>query len=193
MRSRRRSTIPAALAIVALTLTGCGSIVAGPDDATAYPQSDATSEDYQVLVDDSEEVLAAAGERIPESAVVTVDPGVTDLENDFHRMSCSNTTSQYLNTVDYYLAAGTDEIAIIDDFRDFYLSEGWQRADSVAEQMGEEQDPAGSYSQSFRGPTGFFLSVNRADDGQGGTLLQVEVFSPCIGDPSDKPASWGKF
>jgi hypothetical protein len=64
-----------------------------------------------------------------------------------------------------------------------------QRGESLAEQMGEEQDPDGTYSQIFQNPEGFVIDVSRDDDGQGETLIHMIVYSPCIGNPSDKPAS----
>lgn len=174
----------------ALTLTSCtGDIVNAPQ----LPQTGATSEDYQVVVDASDKILADAGEFVPESAIVTVDTSVKDLEVDYHRMPCSDTTSQYTNTADYHLAAGTDEIAIIDTIRENYVGEGWERGESIAEQTGKEQDPAGNYAQLLRSPEGYTLDVSRSDDGDGGTVIQASVFSPCIGNPTDKPDSWGKF
>jgi hypothetical protein len=192
MRTTRPRARVAVLAVV-LLLTGCGTIVAGPDDPQQYPQGNATSADYRAMVDDAEEVLAAAGEFISEPAIIKIEPTVTDLENDFHRMSCSDTTSQYTNVVNYYLADGTDEIAIIDNIRDVYVGEGWERADSLEEELGEDEDPEGSYDQILRSPDDFGLTVSRGDDGQGGTILQMTVFSPCIGNPTDKPASWGRL
>jgi hypothetical protein len=177
-------------AAITLSLTSCGGLIA---TSPGLPQTGATSEDYQVVVSASDELVAAAGEFVPESAVVSVETSVKDLEVDYHRMPCSDTTSQYTNTVDYYLADGTDEIAIIDEIRQRYEAAGWQRGDSVAEQTGKEQDPAGTYAQLLRSPEGYTLDVSRSDDGKGGTLIQMSVFSPCIGNPTDKPSSWGQF
>jgi hypothetical protein len=176
-------------AVVALALTSCtGDIVNSPQ----LPQTGATSADYQVVVDASEQVLADARAFLPEAAIVKADASVQDLETDRHRMSCSETTSQYTNRINYYLAEGTDEIAIIDEIRDKYIADGWQRGDSVAEQMGKEQDPEGLYPQSLRSTEDYGLDLSRGDDGQGGTILQMSVYSPCIGNPTDKPNSWGK-
>jgi hypothetical protein len=175
---------------VALALSAC----AGPAITSSRPpQTDATSTDYEVVVDASEKLLAEAGTFVPENLIVSTESSVKDLEVDRHRMPCSDTTSQYTNTVDYYLAAGTDEITIIETIRDTYVGEGWQRGDSVAEQMGEEQDPEGTYAQLLRSPEGYTLDVSRSDDGEGGTLIQASVFSPCIGNPTDKASSWGQF
>jgi hypothetical protein len=180
-----------ALAAAALTiaLTSCTGDIVNPPQ---LPQTDATSTDYQVVVDASEEVIAEARKFIPESAIVKAEPSVTDLETDRHRMSCSDTTSQYTNIVRYYLAEGTDEIAIIDDIRETYVADGWQRASSLEEDLGEEQDPTSTYVQTLRSPEKYGLSVSRGDDGNGGTILQMTVYSPCIGNPTDKPAGWGK-
>jgi peroxiredoxin len=181
---------------VALTLTSCVGLIAGPTDnsqSSQPPQSNATSADYLVLVDAAEQVVADAAEQfVPESVIVTVEPTAVDLETDRHRMSCSDTTSQYTNTVRYYLVDGIDEIAIIDEIRDTYVAEGWERADSLEESMGEEQDPEGTYAQTLRSPENYGLSVSRGDDGAGGTILQMTVYSPCIGNPSDKASGWGK-
>jgi len=174
---------------VALTLTACAAPLV---DASPWPQTDATSADYQLIVDASEDVIADARVFIPESAIVKVEPTVTDLETDRHRMSCSDTTSQYTNIVRYFLVEGTDEVAIIEDIRDTYVAEGWERADSLEESLGEEQLPTGTYVQTLRSPEKFGLSVSRGDDGAGGTILQMTVYSPCIGNPTDKPAGWGK-
>jgi hypothetical protein len=110
--------------VLTLALTGCGSIVAGPDDPQPYPQSDATSADYQVVVDASDAVLTEAGTFVPTSVVASTETAVADLETDRHRMPCGDTTSFYTNTVDYYLTAGTGEIVIIDELRDSYVSDG---------------------------------------------------------------------
>jgi hypothetical protein len=180
---------------VAFALSSCGLLVAPPaqdSQVPALPQSGATSEDYLKVVDAAEQVILDAAEFIPESAIDRAAPTVQNLESDFHRMSCSDTTSQYVNNVNYYLVDGTDEIVIIDEIRATYEAEGWQRADSVAEQMGEEQDPEGLYPQTMLSPDDYGLSVSRGDDGQGGTILQLSVYSPCIGNPSDKPNTWGR-
>jgi hypothetical protein len=179
------------LAAAALTfaLTSCtGDIV----NSSQLPQTNATSADYQVVVDASEDVIAEARKFVPESAIVKAEPSVTDLETDRHRMSCSDTTSQYTNIVRYYLADGTDEIAIIDEIRETYVADGWTRASSLEEDLGEEQDPTSTYVQTLRSPEKYGLSVSRGDDGQGGTILQMTVYSPCIGNPTDKPTGWGK-
>jgi hypothetical protein len=183
--------VTVALAAVALTLalTSCtGDIV----NSSEQPQSDSTAVDYQSAVDASEKVISEAREFIPESAIVKADPSVKDLETDFHRLSCSDTTSQYTNVVNYYLAAGTDEVAIIDDIRTTYVAAGWERADSLEEELGEEEDPTGSYDQILRSPNDYGLTVSRGDDGNGGTILQMTVFSPCVDNPTDKPARWGR-
>jgi len=183
---------------VALTLSSCGFIVASPGESpqsqsSQPPQSDATSADYQVVVDAAEQVVAdTASEFIPESVIVKVEPTAVDLETDRHRMSCSDTTSQYTNIVRYYLQDGTDEIALIDEIRETYVAEGWERADSLEESLGEEQAPEGTYVQTLRSPQNYGLSVGRGDDGVGGTILTMTVYSPCIGNPTDKPAGWGK-
>ena len=178
-----------AAVVVALALTSCtGDIVNTPQ----LPQTGATAADYQVVVDASEKVLSDARAYIPEAAIVTADPLVKDLETDRHRMSCSDSTSQYTNRVNYFLAEGTDEIAIIDEIRAKYVADGWQRGDSVAEQTGKEQDPTGLYPQSLLSPDNYGLDVSRGDDGQGGTIIQMSVYSPCIGNPTDKPDSWGR-
>lgn len=194
----KKLVLALAASAVALTLSSCGFIVAAPGESqqsqsSRPPQTGATSEDYQVVVDAAEQVIAdTAAEFIPDSVIVRAVPTGGDLENDFHRMSCSDTTSQYLNNVNYYLVDGTDEIAIIDEIREAYESEGWQRSESVAEQMGEEQDPEGLYPQTMQGPDGYSLSVSRGDDGQGGTILQLSIYSPCVGNPTDKAESWGR-
>ncbi|PRY69201.1 hypothetical protein B0I08_103409 [Glaciihabitans tibetensis] len=176
-----------------LTLTSCVGFIAAPADDPQLPQSGATSEDYQVVVDAAEQVVAdAAEEFVPESVIVKVEPTVVDLETDRHRMSCSDTTSQYTNIVRYYLVDGTDEIALIDDIRETYVAEGWDRASSLEEDLGEEQDPESTYVQTLRSPEDFGLSVSRGDDGNGGTTLKMTVYSPCIGNPTDKPSGWGK-
>ncbi len=177
------------LLAVALTLTACAAPVV---DASPWPQTDATSADYQLIVDASEDVIADARVFIPESVIAKVEPTVTDLETDRHRMSCSDTTSQYTNIVRYYLTGGTDEVAIIDDIRETYVAEGWERADSLEESLGEEQDATSTYAQTLRSPDNFGLSVARGDDGMGGAVVKMTVYSPCIGNPTDKPAGWGK-
>jgi len=176
-------------AVVLFSLTACnGDNVTSPE----LPQVDATSADYQLLVDESENVITAAKKFIPEGAILSEDPSVTDLETDRHRLSCSDTTSQYTNRVNIALATGIDEIAIIDEMRDSYLGEGWERGDSVSEQMGEGEDPTGRYTQSMRNPDGYGLSISRGSTVDGGTNLQLVVYSPCIGNPTDKPNRWGK-
>lgn len=174
---------------VALTLTACAAPVV---DASPWPQSDATFADYQKLVDASQDVIADARAFVPESSIVRVDPSVTDLDDDFHRLDCSDTTSQYTNVINYYLAENSGEVAIIDEIRDTYMADGWQRSDSVAEQLGEEQDPTEGYHQTLRSPDDFVLSINRGDGASGETILQMTVYSPCIGNPTDKPATWGR-
>jgi hypothetical protein len=172
-----------------LAMTACvGPVV----DASPWPQTDATSSDYQLIVDASEEVITDARQFVPESVIVKVEPSVIDLETDRHRMSCSDDTSQYTNIVRYYLTDGTNEIAIIDEIRETYVADGWERADSLEESLGEEQLPTGTYAQTLRSPDNFGLSVARGDDGMGGAVVKMTVYSPCIGNPTDKPAGWGK-
>jgi hypothetical protein len=181
---------------VAFALSSCGSLVTAPaqdSQMPALPQSGATSEDYLKVVDAAEQLVADTAEQfVPESVIVKVEPTAVDLETDRHRMSCSDTTSQYTNIVRYYLVDGTDEIAIIDEIRETYVAEGWERADSLEESLGEQQDPESTYVQTLRSPENYGLSVSRGDDGAGGTILQMTVYSPCIGNPTDKATGWGK-
>jgi hypothetical protein len=175
--------------VLTFVLTSCtGDIV----NTSEQPDTDATSIDYDTAVDASETVIAEARAFIPEAAIVKVDPSVKDLDTDFHRLSCSDTTSQYTNVVNYYLAEGTDEVAIIDEIRDTYVAAGWERADSLEEDLGEEEDPTGSYDQILRSPEKYGLTVSRGEDANGGTILQMTVFSPCVDNPTDKPARWGR-
>ena len=184
-----RSILAMAALTVTLSLTACAAPVV---DASPWPQSDATFADYQKLVDASQDVIADARAFVPESSIVRADPSVTDLDDDFHRLDCSDTTSQYTNVINYYLAENSGEVAIIDEIRDTYMADGWQRSDSVAEQLGEEQDPTEGYHQTLRSPDDFVLSINRGDGASGETILQMTVYSPCIGNPTDKPATWGR-
>ena len=155
------------------------------------PQTGATSADYQVVVDASEAVLDQARTFVPAESIVKDDKTVTDLETDRHRMRCSDDTSQYTNIENLYLAPGTDEISLIDSMRDAYLADGWTRNPSVAEQEGAEQDPTGAYVQTLRDPDGYGLSLSRGEDVDGTHILQFAVYSPCIGNPTDKSDTWG--
>lgn len=151
-----------------------------------------TAANYQVIVDASEAVLSDAQSRLPEGVIAREEALVNDLETDTHRLTCSDTTSQYINTINMWLVSGTDEIAIIDGLRAEYEGEGWTRAPGVAEQSGQDQDPTGRYIQTLRSPDGFTLSIRRGDDTDGTVILQFAVYSPCIENPADKPTTWGK-
>lgn len=151
-----------------------------------------TAANYQIVVDASEAVLADAQSRLPQGVVEREERLVNDLDEDKHRLSCSGTTSQYINTINMWLLDGTDEIAIMDDLRDQYESEGWTRAASGDEQDGKEQDPTGSYIQTLKNPEGFGLSLRRGEENDGTHILQFAVFSPCIDNPADKPSTWGR-
>jgi hypothetical protein len=155
------------------------------------PQEGATSADYQVLVDASELVLDSARSLVPAASIVRDEPRVSDLETDRHRMSCSDTTSQYVNIENLFLAPGTDEIAIVNELRSKFEADGWSRKESVAEQQGEEQDETGTYVQTLSSPDGYGLSVSRGEDTDGSPIVQLTVYSPCIGNPTDKPSTWG--
>ena len=159
------------------------------------PQTGATSADYQVVVDASEAVLDEARTFVPAASIVKDEKTVSDLETDRHRMRCSDDTSQYTNVENLYLAPGTDEIALIDAMREAYLADGWTRSPSVAEQAGTEQDPTGAYVQTLRNADGYGLSLSRGEDRgedvDGTHILQFTVYSPCIGNPTDKSETWG--
>ena len=164
-----------------------------------FPRSGATSADYQVVVDASEAVLDDARGLVSAESIVKDEKTVNDLETDRHRMRCSDDTSQYTNVENLYLAPGTDEIALIDAMRESYLAAGWTRTPSVAEQAGTEQDPTGAYVQTLRNRDGYGLSLSRGedrgedrgDDVDGTHILQFTVYSPCIGNPTDKSDTWG--
>lgn len=150
-----------------------------------------TAANYQIVVDASEEVLADAQSRLPAGVIDREERLVNDLDEDTHRLSCSDTTSQYINTISMWLVPGTDDIALIDDLRAQFESEGWDRSPSGDEQDGKAQDPTGSYIQTLKSPEGFGLSLRRGEDG-GVSVLQFAVFSPCIDNPADKPSTWGR-
>src|SRR5690606_16857150 len=105
--------------------------------------------------------LDDARAAIPTDAVLREELSVTDLDEDRHRLTCTDQTSQYRNSLTLWLAEGVDEIAIIDGLRDGYLAEGWARGLSGDEQAGEAQDPEGRYIQTMRNPDGFGLSIGR--------------------------------
>lgn len=147
--------------------------------------------DYYAVAEASDRLLDEASSTVPTDAIVREEVAVTDLEEDRHRLTCSDQTSQYRNDVILWLAEGVDEIAIIDQLRDDYLADGWDRGLSPDEQAGREQDPEGRYIQSMRSPEGFGLSLGRGNDVDGTTLLRFVVYSPCIPNPTDKPKTWG--
>ena len=153
--------------------------------------SGGTAADYQAVATASDQLLDDARNAIPADAVVREEVTVTDLEEDRHRLTCSDQTSQYRNDLTLWLAEGIDEIAIIDGLRDGYLADGWSRGLSPDEQAGNEQDPEGRYIQTMRNPEGFGLSFGRGNDTDGTTLLQFTVYSPCVPNPTDKPSTWG--
>ena len=55
----------------------------------------------------------------------------------------------------------------------------------------EPQDPNGPYVESLKSPDGYGLSMNRSEDIDGTTILQIVVYSPCVANPADKSATWG--
>jgi len=177
----------AASALVIITvLSGCmGEVVNTP--------ARSTSAEYQTVVDASEQLLDDAQAAIPDAAIVKVEQRVHDLETDRHRMSCSDSTSQYVNLRNVWVTPGFDAVAVLDDLRDRYLADGWQRFPGVLEQQGEQQDPEGTYSHILKSADGYGLTISRGSDTDGTTIVQLSVFSKCVGNPSDKPASWGKF
>lgn len=155
------------------------------------PGSGGTAADYQATAADADRLLDEARSAMPEGAVAREEVTVHDLEEDRHRLRCSDHTSQYRNDLTLWLVDGVDEIAIIDGLRDAYLADGWSRGLSPDEQAGNEQDPEGRYIQTMRSPEGFGLSFGRGTDTDGTTLLQFTVYSPCVPNPADKPTTWG--
>jgi hypothetical protein len=153
--------------------------------------SGGTAADYEAVAADSDRLLADARSAVPDDAVVREELTVTDLDEDRHRLTCDDRTSQYTNYLTLWLAEGTDEIAIIDALREDYEAEGWARGASVEEQAGDAQDPEGRYIQTMRSPSGFGLSISRGNDVDGTTLLQFAVYSPCVPNPTDKSKTWG--
>ncbi|MHA6667533.1 hypothetical protein ACX3O0_01555 [Homoserinimonas sp. A447] len=63
----------------------------------------------------------------------------------------------------------------------------------MEEQQGKEQDPEGPYGHMLKSPDGYGLTVSRGNDTDGTTIVQLSVFSKCVGNPTDKPDTWGKF
>jgi hypothetical protein len=183
---RRAFALSAAAAMVTLVLSGC----AGLPSRTAY--NGGTAADYEKVVEASEKLLDDAQSRLPDGVIEREESLVNDLDEDSHRLSCTDDTSQYVNTINMWLTEGTDEIAIIDDLRTQYEAEGWKRSPSGDEQDGRKQDEASSYIQTLRSAEDFGLSLRRGDDTDGTTILQFAVFSPCIPNPADKPSNWGR-
>lgn len=183
---RRALALSVAAVTLVLALAAC-TVLPGN---TAY--NGGTAADYERVVKASEEVLDDAQSRLPDSVIEREESLVEDLDEDSHRLSCTDKTSQYVNTINMWLTPGTDEIAIIDDLRAQYEAEGWKRSPSGDEQDGNPQDEAGGYIQTLRSAEDFGLSLRRGDDTDGTTILQFAVFSPCIPDPADKPSNWGR-
>ena len=132
-------------------------------------------------------MLDDAQSRLPDGIIDRQEAVVTDLDEDSHRLSCNDRTSQYVNSRNLWLVENADVIAIIDSVRDGYVSEGWLLA-----AFSRESEPEGGYDQSLKSPTGFGLSIAKSVDAEGQTVLQLSVFSPCIENPADKPSTWGR-
>jgi hypothetical protein len=99
-------------------------------------QGAAGAADYCTIAHASDRLLDDARNAVPADAIVREELDVTDLDEDRHRLTCSDETSQYRNGLTLWLAEGVDEIQIIDGLRDEYLAAGWQRAPSPDEQGG---------------------------------------------------------
>lgn len=147
-----------------------------------------TAAAYEAVAGQADDLLRDARAQLPDDAVVEESFEVDDLDEDRHRLLCSDGTSQYRNILRLQLADGADEIAFIDGLRDGYVEAGWQRSPSVDEQAGREQDPEGRYAQVLRGPDGFGLTIGRLSEG---AALELVAYSPCIADPADRPSTWG--
>ena len=179
-----------ALAVLAAALGGCSA--QGPaGSGSGSTDSPGTAADYQVIVDSSEALLADALSQVAPEQILRSDIRVTDLETSQHRMLCGDTTSQYTNRVNLYLTPQTDEIAIIDAVRDRYVSEGWTRDLLGDGEADAAPDPEGAYIETLGSPDDYGLTLSRGEDTDGTTILQVIVYSPCIANPEDKPATWG--
>lgn len=184
-----RIMVSALAATAVLAVTGC----TGLPMPSFSEYGGGTLEDYLRVVDASEAVLDDAIARLPDGIIERRESVVDDLDDDAHRLSCSATTSQYVNSVNLWLIEGADLVTIIDDVRAELEREGWSRSPSGDEQDGEVQAPTGNDRQSFKTPDGFGLSISKADDEDDApTLMQFSVFSPCIANPADVPSTWGR-
>ena len=150
-----------------------------------------TSANYREVAEASEALLDSVRALLPASVVEHAERRVSDLEIDRHRMRCSDTTSQYVDIENVFLAAGTDEVALIDGIRSSLVLGGFRRLESVAEQRGLEQPATGAYVQVLKRPDGFGITLTRGEQPDGVRVLQLSVYSPCVANPVDRSSTWG--
>lgn len=147
--------------------------------------------DYDWAIAQSNAHLADMQGHATDAEIDRVEIVNADLDEDHHRKTCSDTTSQFTNAVNIWLTAGSDPVAIIDRVRDALLAEGWTRSPSVEELESGTQDPEGRYTQNLDSPERFLAQLSKwEDDGTSG--ISFSIISPCVANPSDKPDTWGR-
>ncbi len=147
---------------------------------------------YASAISTAEQHLADARELVPPSSVERAEALVTDLDRDAHRLTCSESTSLYVNAVNVWLVPGADSAAIVADVRDALVSSGWTRSESVEEELTGDQDRDGLFQQLLTGQDRYELTLSRWSSGVAEEGLQIAVRSPCVANPTDKPDTWGK-
>lgn len=179
MRGRLRVLCAAALV---LALTSCsteGSLMSH-------------TRDYSSAIATAEQHLSDVRSRVPAGLVERDETIVTDLDRDAHRLTCSETMSLYTNAINVWLTAEGDSAGQVEALRDSLMAEGWTRTDSIEEELTGEQDRDGIYQQLLANPEGYEITLSRWSTPQAGEGLQIDVRSPCVPNPSDKPDYWGK-
>lgn len=148
--------------------------------------------DYYTAIAESDRLMQEVSSWVARDAIEREEDVVTDLDTDHHRMTCSDTTSFYTNQRNMWLTPEVDPVAIVDHLRDELVAQGYARHDSVDELQGNDQDPADGYSQIMQSPNGYLVTVSKWPDDAGIPGVSVEVMSPCVADPADKPDRWGR-
>ena len=151
------------------------------------------SSKYIAVVEESEKLFNEARSLVPSDSIIKEDIRVKDLETSQHRLSCGSSTSQYSNRTNIWLTAGNDGVAIVNTIRDHFLSQGWTRLDSVADRANYEDKIHQQILRDPQGKYGYGLTISRGDDNDGTSILQIQIYSPCVKNPTDKPKTWGKF